>query len=192
MENPTIIALLGVGIAILSLTISALTMYFTWFKRGRLKMTKPTLVFFGHDLKPKPTPKIFLRALLYSTAARGKMIESLYVKIHVEGASRTFGVWGYGATTVEVQGSGLYVGREGVALNHHLILSSGQSFEFLSGDHEVEVFARVVGEKHPFLLEKLNLALSDELAIGMSEEHGVLFELHPETQTYVGHIQIRH
>lgn len=191
MSGVTAISLLSVGISVLALTVSVATMYFTWLKRGHLKMTKPTLVFFGYDPQPKPTPKVFLRTLLYSTAARGKVIESLYAKVHVEGTSQTFGIWGHGATTVEAQGSGLYVGQEGIALNHHLVLSADQSFEFLPGDHEIEIFARLVGKKRPLLLEKLNLILSDELAIGMSEERGVLFELHPETQIYIGRLQKR-
>ena len=48
MTDAMILTLLGVGISLLSLGIAATTMYFTWLRRGRLTMTKPTLVFFGH------------------------------------------------------------------------------------------------------------------------------------------------
>jgi hypothetical protein len=57
-------------IATLSLCISLLTAWLTLFRRGRLQMTKPAVVFFGFDNVPKTTAKIFLRALLYSTAIR--------------------------------------------------------------------------------------------------------------------------
>lgn len=135
MTNTTILALLGVAISILSLGISATTMYFTWFRRGRLAMTKPALVFFGHDAA---TPKIFLRTLLYSTSQRGKMIEHLYAKLIRGGTEQVFGFWGYAATTEISPGSGLYVSQTGVSANHHFVLSEQYSgYEFVAGDYTI-------------------------------------------------------
>lgn len=57
-------------------------------------MTKPTIVFFGYDTVPKPTPKVFLRTLLYSTATRGQVIEGMRVIVRYEGGERVFSFWG--------------------------------------------------------------------------------------------------
>lgn len=74
-------------------------------------MTRPNIVFFGFDDVPKTTAKIFLRTLLYSTAARGQVIEGMFVKLLHEGSEQVFSFWGYGETKQLVPGSGLYVGR---------------------------------------------------------------------------------
>ena len=98
MERSTIIALLGVVISIISLSVSAAAFWFTWLRRGRLAMTKPTLIFFGYDAEPRLSPKVFLRTLLYSTSARGQVIEAMYVKLCHAGSEQIFSFWGYGET----------------------------------------------------------------------------------------------
>ncbi|MBL7507898.1 hypothetical protein INQ20_26675, partial [Escherichia coli] len=67
--------MISVPISIASLAVSVGTFWLVLLRRGRLAMTMPTIVFFGHDIVPKPTPKIFLRTLLYSTAAQGQVVE---------------------------------------------------------------------------------------------------------------------
>lgn len=62
---------ISIPISLVSLAISLGTFWLAFMDRGRLKMTKPTIVFFGFDEVPKPTPKVFLRTMLYSTATRG-------------------------------------------------------------------------------------------------------------------------
>lgn len=64
MDRSTIIAILGVVISVMSFTVSVAALWFTWLRRGRLSMTKPTLIFFGYDTEPRLTPKVFLRTLL--------------------------------------------------------------------------------------------------------------------------------
>jgi len=181
----------SIGISTLSLAVSLVTAYLAWFARGQLKATKPALIFFGYDLEQKPVPKIFLRTLLYSTAARGNVVESLYVKLQHDGVSQTFKVWGYGATKVEVQGSGLYVGREGIALNHFFNLRDQTAFRFTSGHYETQMLARLAGRAHPILLSKIDLVLTEQEAINIGSDAGIVFELDPESDTYVGRMQNR-
>jgi hypothetical protein len=71
---------ISIPISIVSLVISAITFWIVFLRRGRLRMTEPNVVFFGFDHAPTTTPKVFIRTLLYCTAARGAVIEGMYAK----------------------------------------------------------------------------------------------------------------
>lgn len=185
MTNTTILALFGIAISLLSLGIAATTMYLTWLRRGRLAMTKPSIVFFGHDTA---TPKIFIRTLLYSTAQRGKMVETMYAKLIRDRTEQVFGFWGYAPTTEISPGSGLYVGQTGVAANHHFVLSEHYpGYEFRAGDYTIQVFARQAGRAEPLLLSEIGVVLDPGHAAALAKRGGVLFKLDPDAQTYIGH-----
>lgn len=140
-------------------------------------MTKPTIVFFGFDIVPKPTPKVFLRTLLYSTSTRGQVIEGMYAKVRHGGRERVFSFWGYGETEKLSPGSGLYVGRTGLAANHHFVLSVHEdAYRFENGLYEIDVIANVVGNRNPMRLGTIKLSLSNELAAALEQQKGVLFE----------------
>ncbi|HVZ17661.1 MAG TPA: hypothetical protein VG897_11120 [Terriglobales bacterium] len=189
MTDTTIIAVLSAVVSVLSLGISATTMYFAWLRRGRLAMTKPALVFFGYDTVPKPIPKIFLRTLLYSTSARGKMIESMYAKLNRGSSEQVFSFWGCGETNDISPGSGLYVGQSGVTMNHHFVLSVHHAdYEFAPGRYTIHVFAKLAGADTPIELAQFDVALNEELAGALASRNGVLFELDPDTQSYRGHV----
>ncbi|MGO1081315.1 hypothetical protein [Inquilinus sp. CA228] len=178
--------------SIFSLSISGVTAWLTLFRRGRLAMTKPSLAFFGFDAVPKPTAKIFLRTLLYSTAVRGQVIEAMFAKLQHEGSEQVFSFWGYGETNQLAPGSGLYVGQTGIAANHHFILSVHQpDYEFIPGDYSIEVFSRLVGRESPIRLIKFELSLSREHADILARHGGVLFELNPDGGGYLGHVSER-
>jgi len=118
MDRSTEIAVFGLFISVVSLLVSVVSFWLTSLKRGRLSMTKPTVVFFGYDTMPRLTPKVFLRTLLYSTSARGQVVESMYAKLCHARSEQTFGFWGYGETNKLTAGSGLFVGQTGVSFNH--------------------------------------------------------------------------
>lgn len=50
----------SIVISLLALGVSGLTAWLTLFRRGTIRMTQPTLVFFGPD-GPGGGPKVFLR-----------------------------------------------------------------------------------------------------------------------------------
>jgi len=155
-------------------------------------MTKPTIVFFGFDDVPKITAKIFLRALIYSTAVRGQVVEGMYAKLNHRGSTQIFGFWGYGQTKQLVPGSGLYVGQTGIAVNHHFVLSTNQpSYEFTGGEYEVEIFARLVGKQQPIRLSVASVSLVEEHVGVLARRGGILFEINPDGQQYVSHAQDR-
>ena len=151
-------------------------------------MTKPTLIFFGYDTEPRLTPKVFLRTLLYSTSAKGQVIEAMYVKLCRAGSEQTFSYWGYGETKNVTPGSGLFVGPTGVALNHHFVLSvQHPGYQFDAGLYSILVFARVVGRSTPIKLDVISLTLSKGEAGVLAGHAGILFELGWDAGEYTGH-----
>ncbi len=183
--------MISVPISIASLAVSVGTFWLVLLRRGRFAMTMPTIVFFGHDIVPKPTPKIFLRTLLYSTAAQGQVVEGMYVKALRNGTERTFSFWGYGETEKLSAGSGLYISRAGLAANHHFVLSVHEDeYRFEPGDYAITVYARVVGRRKPLKLSSISITLNDELAAELRLQRGVLFERKLDGR-YEGHARDR-
>jgi hypothetical protein len=167
-----------------ALIVSGLTAWWTLFRRGTLKMTQPSVVFFGPD--EKGNAKVFFRTLLYSTARRGQVVESMFVKLRREGETQIFSVWVYGETKALVRGSGLFVGYEGMAANHHFLLpKEGPEYKFWTGTYLVEVYAKLVN------CEQLVSLWRHELAVGQSEalalikdEFGLYFDWNPDVKEY--------
>lgn len=99
-DGSTIFSFVALIISALALSISAVTAWLTMFRRGTVRMTQPTVIFFGPDgpreARTKPLPKVFLRTLLFSTSKRGRIIENMYVTLSCEDISRDFNVWAYG------------------------------------------------------------------------------------------------
>lgn len=155
-------------------------------------MTRPSVVFFGFDTVPRETAKVFLRCLLYSTAVRGNVVESMFAKIRVGGSERVFAFWGYGEANKLSPGSGLFVGQTGVSLNHHFVLSVHETpYVFLAGRYAVEIFAHPVGAKAPKQLMALTISLTEAQAASLRAGEGILFELDPVTGVYLGHSRSR-
>jgi hypothetical protein len=71
--------IIAIVIAILSLFLSVVTAWLTLLRKGTVRMTKPTMFFFGYD--PEGMAKVFLRTLLYSTSKRNHVVESMFVKL---------------------------------------------------------------------------------------------------------------
>lgn len=155
-------------------------------------MTQPTTVFFGPDNSDpnEPLPKIFLRTLLYSSARRGNIIESMFLRVRRGEAVQVFNIWVYGDKEL-ARGSGIYVGPEGVAYNHHFLLpADAQDYRFNPGQYTVEVFASLVGNRMPTLLWRLQISLSPEQAKAINDANtGVYFDWGPESRTYHPHLR---
>jgi hypothetical protein len=186
------LALVGVVFSFLSLGVSGTTMYYTWLRRGRLAMTRPTIVSLGYEAGNRATAKLALRTLLYSTAPQGKMIERLFAKLICDGKEQLFGLWGHGWTTELSPGSGLFVGQAGVSGNHTFALSVHQpAYEFEAGDYTLQVFAQQPGEANASRLGELHFTVDDGLAKSLAQRHAVLFELEPNSRTYIGQARER-
>jgi hypothetical protein len=191
-SDSTALALVGVVFSFLSLGVSGTTMYYTWLRRGRLAMTRPTVVLLGHEPGNKPTARLVLRTLLYSSAPQGRMVERMFVRLARDGSEQVFGVWGHGWTTELSPGSGLFVSQSGVSANHHFTVSARQpAYDFTAGDYTLQVLAQEPGQPKPGLLSEIRLTVDAGLAEALMQRKGVQFELEPEKQVYVGQVRER-
>lgn len=183
---------LSLGIAILALLGSAFTAWLTLLRRGSVKMTHPTVVFFGPDgglPNRGPRPKVYLRTLLYCTADRGHVIETMFVTLTRGGHSTTFDIWVYGDPLV--RGSGLFVGREGLNASHHFLLRDDMEFRFDPGTYDLEVFINKVGQSKPQSLWRLSLVVSVEESQALAGQSGLYFDWNPQTRTFEPHLDSR-
>lgn len=178
----------SITISISALAISAMTAYLTLIHRGRVKMTRPTLFFFGPDGTNGPM-KVFLRTLLYCTSRSGRVVESMYVKLRRSESSQIFNIWVYGDKNL-ARGSGLFVGKEGVVCNHHFLLpKDGTEFQFLPGEYAIETYVQIVDLPAPLLLSREQVHLSSENAEKLRTVNaGVYFDWGPDSQQYVPHL----
>ena len=178
-------------ISIAALVISAVTAWLTLLRRGTIKMTQPTIIFFGPDGVAGP-PKVYLRTLLYSTAKRGQIIENMYVKLLRGESSQNFNVWVYGEGEL-ARGSGLFVGENGVATNHHFLLpKDGTGYQFLPGRYILAVYVSLVNRPKQLLLGKFSVMLTEKQAKAIAEKKaGVFFDWGPDLSDYQSHIDLR-
>lgn len=179
-------------VALMALGISAMTLWLTLLRRGTLKMTLPNVVYFGADGRDEPNIKVYLRALLYSTAKRGRIIEGMYVRVRRGETSQNFNIWVLGEEKL-ARGSGLFIGEVGVTTNHHFLLpADGTDFKFLPGSYVIEVYATCVGDAAPNLLRTIGLALSSEHSTAIRTiENGVYFDWGPDSNAYHAHVRGR-
>ncbi|MFA8440829.1 hypothetical protein [Yoonia sp.] len=182
----------SIGISTLALFISGITLWLTQFRKGALKMTRPTVVFFGPDGTNGDISKVFLRTLLYSTAKRGIVLEHLFIRLRRGETQQNFNVWVYGDKDL-VRGSGLFVSQEGMATNHHFLTPTDiRGFDFAAGDYELEVFGKVVGKRKTLLLSTIRLSLDAHEAEQLrNDDSGIYFDWGPDAGSYQKTIENR-
>ena len=183
-------------ISVLALAVSSVTAWLTLFRRGTVKMTQPTVIFFGPDVsrvRDEPhLPKVFLRTLLFSTARRGRVIESMHVALTRNETHQNFNIWVYGDDKL-VRGSGLFVGETGVAANHHFLTPrDGSGFRFSEGRYQLEVFAHLLGDKQKLRLFSQTLEITTEIGAALTAPGaGLYFDWGPDSGRYLPHIEKR-
>jgi hypothetical protein len=182
-----------VTISILALAVSATTAWLTLFRRGAVRMTQPTVIYFGPDAPRArncgPPPKVYLRTLLFSTSKRGRVIESMHVSLARNEAHQTFNIWVHGDEKL-VRGSGLFVGESGVAANHHFLTPrDGSEFQFLAGRYRLDVYARLLGNRIPTLLFSQELGIAPDIAVTLKEPGaGLYFDWGADSAQYLPHV----
>lgn len=155
-------------------------------------MTRPTVIFFGPDSSSKndQNPKIYLRTLLFCTAKRGRIIESLHVSLTRNESRQNFSIWVYGEERL-VRGSGLFIGETGIVANHHFLTPPDQnSFRFIEGKYRLQVFAKLLGDKKPMHLFSQELVIETHFGEALGEPGvGLYFDWGPEASRYLPHIE---
>jgi len=187
----------SLAISVLSLAVSSATAWLTLFRRGTVKMTQPTVIFLGPD-QPRshhdtPFPKIYLRMLLFSTAKRGRVIESMHVALRRNETHQNFNVWVYGERGKLMRGSGLFIGETGISADHHFLApKDGSSFRFTEGHYTLHVFAHLLGDQKPIRLFAQTLDISRDVASALEEQGaGLYFDWGPDSSRYLPHVEKR-
>jgi hypothetical protein len=157
-------------------------------RKGILKMTRPTVIFFGPDGGGEKHNKVFIRTLLYSSSDRGQYIQNMFIRLQRGESVQNFNVWVYDDKGL-VRGSGLFVNKSGIACNHHFLLpKDGINYSFLSGDYVLQVYVETVDENPRKIFEQ-ELHLSKEQHDEMlSKKAGTYFDWAPNTQNYFSHV----
>jgi len=189
MPGPSTIA---ITLSAAALAVSLITMWVTLFRRGSLKMTQPTTVMFGPDGRHhEGSPKIYLRALLYSTAKRGHVIENMFVRLSCGEHRQSFPIWVLGNERL-FRGSGIFVGDQGVVADHHFLLAPDTQYAFKAGEYRLEVFARVVGASQAEALWSNSLIISESDARMLAQPHNAIyFDWGPDSNRYIASIHSR-
>ena len=187
---------ISVTISTLALCTSLVTAWLTLFRRGTVKMTQPTVIFFGpdtpHSRDEPPLPKVYLRTLLFATAKRGRVVESMHVALSRNETHQNFNIWVYGDEKL-VRGSGLFVGETGISANHHFLAPrDGSSFRFTEGHYRMKVFAQLLGDRERRLLFSQTLEVPREIAAQLAEpDSGLYFDWGPDSSRYLLHVDKR-
>jgi hypothetical protein len=177
---------ISIIISILAFLLSATVAWLSLFRRGTLKMTKPSFIAFAYDVDPdsKPSAKIFIRSLLYSTGKRGHVVENMYLLVRKDDKQLPFNIWGYGEEKL-LRGSGLFVGETGISTNHHFILTDPSLFEYSSGRYNIQIYATVPGYRNPIQLNSIDLEIEGKiLPLHPTVNMSVWFDLQPDKRNY--------
>ncbi|HMS94474.1 MAG TPA: hypothetical protein PKA03_04535 [Tabrizicola sp.] len=182
----------SIGISVLALFISGVTLWLTHLRQGALKMTRPSVVFFGPHGNEDGISKVFMRTLLYSTGKRGIVLEHLFLRLRRGETQQNFNVWVYGEKDL-ARGSGLFVGQEGIATNHHFLTPTDiRGFDFAAGDYELEVFGKLIGQDKALLLSTIRLSIDAQEAEQLRKpDHGIYFDWGPDAGRYMKKIEGR-
>lgn len=172
----------------MALLVSFWTFWLSKLRKGTIKMTRPTVIFFGPDGAGKEHKKVFIRTLLYSTADRGIYIQNMYIRLQRGESHQNFNVWVYDNNGL-VRGSGLFVGKEGIACNHHFLLPrDGSRYEFVPGEYLLQVFVETV-EKNPVKVFEQKLWVTEKQEEAMNfKKVGLYYDWAPNSQSYCAHV----
>ncbi len=187
-------ALIASIIAACALGVSLITLWLTYFRRGSVRMTLPSVIYFGPDGSASggfiDRPKIFLRALLISNSKRGRVVEHLFATLTRGETRQNFNIWVYGDDELK-RGSGLFVGETGIATNHHFLLPPDNAeFRFKAGGYQLEVFATLLGGQGAIKLLSQNLTASEAEASSINAlTHGLYFDWGPQGNHYQSNLK---
>ena len=181
-------------ISALALATSLVTAWLTLFRGGTVKMTHPSVIFLGPDSGPPSDrkPKVYLRTLLFCTAKRGRVIESMYVTLSRNESRQNFSVWVNGDDRLS-RGSGMFVGETGVVANHHFLTPrDDNSFRFQDGLYKLEVYAKLIDERSTVRLFSHELLIDKNQSDALKDpQTGIYFDWGPDAGKYLSHVETK-
>ena len=181
-------------ISISAFIISIVTFYLTRIKKGTIKMTRPTTIYFGGDgsINEKKNNKVYLKTLLFNNSDRGRIIQNMYVRLQRGESIQVFNIWVHDSTGKLARGSGLFVDKRGLDASHHFFLpKNNQQFAFLSGDYTLEVYVEILNEKPTKIFEQKLTVTKDQEEKLKDNITGLYYDWATNDQTYFAHIMAR-
>lgn len=180
-------------LSVIALVVSMITMWLTLLRKGTVRMTTPTQIYFGPDSGGSNSSKVYFRTLLYATSKKGRVIENFYVRLKRGESKHNFNIWVYDPDHKLTRGSGLYVGETGIAAFHHfLLLKDAEKYNFQGGQYTLEVYVRLVGDKADKLLHTTTLSISEFETKQMAQQNkGIYFDWEPDSKQYHTHVDTK-
>jgi hypothetical protein len=181
-------------ISVVALSVSIFTLWFTALRRGTVRSTHPAFIAVRYDFVDKKVPqaKIFLRTLLFSTGKRGRVVESLFLRVSQGSRQAEFSFWGLGDKDL-IMGSGVFVPETGIVTNHHFNpVDSETLFLFTGGSYSLELVAKLVGREDLVSLWTVKLQMPTEAVdSSIARETAVFFNWSPAQRRYIASIEKR-
>jgi hypothetical protein len=132
----TTVSVLALVVSCLALGLSTLTAWLSLLRKGELRMTQPTQIYFGPDggFEPGKAPsKVYLRSMLYATGKRGWVVENMFARVRRGETQQNFNIWVYGDQNSSLQrGARLFISETGIITNHHFVVPPDAKFDSLS------------------------------------------------------------
>ena len=185
--GPSLLSIVSITIALVALVLSVLNLWVSQFRKGKLLLSQPTIIFFGWDDVGKAAPKIMIRSALFSTGNRGHVVENLHVKLHNKQGEWDFPYWGYDDGKGMVKGSGLFIGVSGQSAYHHFNpIHEYDDFFYEIGANKIEVWAQNYGDLRQKLLGTYQVDLNDKDMHSALAHHeaGVTWDWSPTDGVY--------
>ncbi len=174
-----------------SFILAGYALWVAQFNRGRLKMTRPTLVCLKLEFHDR-LPKFFFRMLLFTTGTKGRVVEHIFLKVHRLGKTFVFDRWAHTESGRLTPGSGLFVGPTGIACDHHFNPRRGSTdFLFAEGEYRVEVCAAIIGRSSSKRLMELAFIVRKQEAAALTAVTEVALCLlwNDDTRIYEGYLE---
>ena len=186
MDKKIITDIFSLVFSSIAIFLSGLTAWLTLFRKGKLKMTKPTPILLCYE---KGNAKISFYTMFYSTAFRGQLIESIYILFEQNKKYISFNKWGYDSEG-QVFTSGLYIKPEGIAQNHQFY-TSDKHFSFQPGVLKINIYANLANKKNPIKLESIPLRIPVENEADCKDKtKGFMFEWESDRNSYLLRIDV--
>lgn len=188
------LSLLSPIVSVIALAVSLFTLWFTILRRGTVRSTHPAFIAVRYDFVNKTVPqaKIFLQALLFSTGKRGRVVESLFLRVREGERQAEFSFWGMGDKDL-VRGSGLFVPETGIATNHHFNpLDADELFLFKPGTYSIELVAKLLGRRKLMSLWQILLQIpAGAFGDDITPDTAVFFNWSAEQGRYIASVESR-
>jgi hypothetical protein len=114
----------------------------------------------------------------------------MYVTLRRAETTQNFSIWVYrDRGGVLSRGSGLYVGHEGLTMDHHFLLPhDGTQYDFRAGPYVVDIYAKLARRRRPSRLGSIPVDLAEAVAeTAKTHHHGVFFDWGPDLGRYHAH-----